>query len=96
VYRSNNGNSLIAEINKKGYKQVMEEVAYTWFNRFCALRFMEINDYLPTGIRALSSTIPGSVEPDIMREAFNLDFDFANEEARDTYREKGLRTERKK
>lgn len=80
--------SLIAEINKKGYKQVMEEVAYTWFNRFCALRFMEINDYLPTGIRALSSTIPGSVEPDIMREAFNLDFDFANEEARDTYRKK--------
>lgn len=80
--------SLIAEIDKKGYAQVMEEVAYTWFNRFCALRFMEINDYLPTGVRALSSTVPGSVEPDIMREAFNLDFDFISEKERETYQEK--------
>ena len=37
--------ALIAEINDKGYKQVMEEVAYTWFNRFSALRFMEVKDY---------------------------------------------------
>ena len=80
--------SLIAEVDKKGYAQVMEEVAYTWFNRFCALRFMEINDYLPTGVRALSSTVPGSVEPDIMREAFNLDFDFISEKERETYQEK--------
>jgi hypothetical protein len=80
--------SLIAEIDKKGYAQVMEEVAYTWFNRFCALRFMEINDYLPTGVRALSSTVPGSVEPDIMREAFNLDFDFISEKERETYQQK--------
>lgn len=40
--------ALIAEINDKGYKQVMEEVAYTWFNRFSALRFMEVNGYLPS------------------------------------------------
>ena len=53
--------SLIATIDKKGYTQVMEEIAYTWFNRFCALRFMEINDYLPTGVRVLSSTVAGSV-----------------------------------
>ncbi|MDD3874742.1 MAG: hypothetical protein PHE01_11315, partial [Methanosarcina sp.] len=80
--------SLIAEIDKKGYPQVIEEVAYTWFNRFCALRFMEINNYLPTGVRALSSTVPGSVEPDIMREAFNLDFNFQSEKEREAYREK--------
>ena len=41
---------LIAAIGNKGYKQFMEEVAYTWFNRFCALRFMEVNNYLPTGV----------------------------------------------
>ncbi|ABI69782.1 BREX-1 system adenine-specific DNA-methyltransferase PglX [Syntrophomonas wolfei] len=80
--------SLIAAIDKKGYTQVMEEIAYTWFNRFCALRFMEINDYLPTGVRVLSSTVAGSVEPDIMREAFNLDFDFSGDKERETYREK--------
>ena len=43
--------ALIAEINDKGYKQVMEEVAYTWFNRFSALRFMEVNGYLPSHVR---------------------------------------------
>ena len=80
--------SLIAAIDKKGYAQVMEEIAYTWFNRFCALRFMEINDYLPTGVRVLSSTVAGSVEPDIMREAFNLDFGFSGDKEREAYREK--------
>lgn len=39
---------LIDEIKSKGYNQVIEEVAYTWFNRFIALRFMEVNNYLPT------------------------------------------------
>ncbi|NLG19089.1 MAG: BREX-1 system adenine-specific DNA-methyltransferase PglX, partial [Fibrobacter sp.] len=79
---------LITKINQKGYLQVMEEVAYTWFNRFCALRFMEINNYLPGGIRALSSTLPGSIEPDIMREALNLEFNFAGEKEKNLYREK--------
>jgi hypothetical protein len=51
----------------------MEEVAYTWFNRFIALRFMEINDYLPTGVRVLSSLDPNRAEPDIIREALNVD-----------------------
>ena len=80
--------SLIAAINKKGYARVMEEIAYTWFNRFCALRYMEINDYLPTGVRVLSSTVAGSVESDIMREAFNLDFGFSGEKERQAYRKK--------
>lgn len=79
---------LIKEINQRGYNLVMEEVAYTWFNRFCALRFMEINNYLPGGVRVLSSTLPGSIEPDIMREAFNLDFNFASEKEKQLYQAK--------
>ena len=47
----------------------MEETAYTWFNRFTALRFMEVNDYLPTKVRVLSSTNKDSAEPDMMKEA---------------------------
>ena len=40
--------ALIQQINVKGYQEVIEEVAYTWFNRFIALRFMEVNGYLST------------------------------------------------
>lgn len=47
---------LIRQIREKGYKQVMEEVAYTWFNRFTALRFMEVNNYLPSHIRVFSDS----------------------------------------
>lgn len=68
-------NSLIEEIRSRGYKRVIEEVAYTWFNRFCALRYLEVNNYLPSKTRVLTSTVPGSVEPDIMREALHLDLD---------------------
>ena len=46
--------ALIDEINDKGYKQVMEEVAYIWFNRFSALRFMEVNGYLPSHVRVFT------------------------------------------
>lgn len=59
---------LIREIEQKGYDQVIEEVAYTWFNRFIALRFMEVNDYLPTGVRVFSSIEPGKTEPDALTE----------------------------
>src|SRR5699024_3611679 len=52
---------------------MMEETAYTWFNRFVALRFMEVNDYLPTKVRVLSSETEGSTEPDMIREALSLD-----------------------
>ncbi|WP_276624447.1 BREX-1 system adenine-specific DNA-methyltransferase PglX [Syntrophomonas wolfei] len=68
-------NSLIEAIRSRGYKRVIEEVAYTWFNRFCALRYLEVNNYLPSKTRVLSSTVPDSVEPDIMREALHLDLD---------------------
>lgn len=70
---------LIARINQNGFKQVMEEVAYTWFNRFTALRFMEVNDYLPTGVRVLSSSNPYSTDPDILNEALELDLEIDKE-----------------
>lgn len=70
---------LIDRINQIGFKQVLEEVAYTWFNRFTALRFMEVNDYLPTKIRVLSSTNVDSTEPDMMKEALSLDLDLDKE-----------------
>lgn len=63
---------LTREMNQKGYDQVVEEVAYTWFNRFIALRFMEVNDYLPTGVRVFSSIEPGKTEPDALTEVLML------------------------
>lgn len=71
--------ALITRINKIGFNQVIEEVAYTWFNRFTALRLMEVNNYLPTKIRVLSSSNPGSFEPDIVQEALNVDLDVDKE-----------------
>jgi len=70
---------LIEKIREKGFEQVMEEVAYSWFNRFIALRFMEVNDYLPTGVRVLSSVDKEKKEPDIIREALNVDLDIDRE-----------------
>ncbi len=60
--------------NQSAYQHVIEEVAYTWFNRLIALRFMEVNDYLPSGIRILSSLEKGRAEPDALREAERLDY----------------------
>jgi len=57
---------LLKEKDSKGFNLLMEQVAYTWFNRFIALRFMEVNDYLPSHIRILSSEINGKVYPDIL------------------------------
>ena len=57
---------IISQVRLKGYKNIIEEFAYTWFNRLVALRFMELHDFLPHGFRVLSST-SGSVEPDIMK-----------------------------
>ena len=63
---------LIDQIEYKGYEQVMEEVAYTWFNRIIAIRFMEVNDYLPTRVRVLSSEEENKVEPDAVTQALEL------------------------
>lgn len=72
-------NKLIARINEIGFDRVMEETAYTWFNRFIALRYMEVNDYLPTKVRVLSSTNDDSAEPDMMKEALSLDLELDKE-----------------
>lgn len=64
---------------KTAYKYIIEEVAYTWFNRLIAIRFMEVNDYLPSHIRVLSSE-SGKMEPDIVTTPFDADFSFSKEE----------------
>lgn len=58
------------------YKAVIEEVAYTWFNRLIAVRFMEVNDYLPSRIRVLSSESTGKDEPDLVTNPFDTDLEF--------------------
>ena len=65
---------LIAQINEKGYQQVMEEVAYTWFNRFSALRFMEVNGYLPSHVRVFTDE-NNAFKPQILAEALHLELD---------------------
>ncbi len=66
--------ALIDRIQEKGYKQVMEEVAYTWFNRFSALRFMEVNGYLPSRVRVFTDE-ENNFKPQIITEAIRLDLD---------------------
>ena len=66
--------ALIAQIREKGFQQVMEEVAYTWFNRFAALRFMEVNGYLPSHIRVFTNDA-GEFKPQILAEAIHLELD---------------------
>ena len=65
---------LIAEIKQKGYTQVMEEAAYTWFNRFIALRFMEVNGYLPSKIRVFTDE-NGAFKPEILKEAMTVELE---------------------
>lgn len=64
---------------KTAYQYVIEEVAYTWFNRLIAIRFMEINDYLPSHIRVLSSE-SGKLEPDLVTTPFDAELPFTAEE----------------
>lgn len=66
--------ALIARIEEKGYQQVMEEVAYTWFNRFSALRFMEVNGYLPSHVRVFTDE-NNAFKPQILAEALHLELD---------------------
>ncbi len=71
--------ALIQDVKEKGYNQVMEEVAYTWFNRFAALRFMEVNGYLPSHIRVFTDH-NGEFKPQILSEAIHLEMDGLNME----------------
>lgn len=69
----------IAQIYEKGYKQVIEEVAYTWFNRFSALRFMEVNGYLPSRVRVFTD-MENNFKPQILTEAIHLNLDGLDKE----------------
>ena len=71
--------ALIEEINKKGYEEVIEEVAYTWFNRFCALRFMEVNAYLPSYVRVFTDE-ENQFHPQILAEAIHLEMEGLDQE----------------
>ena len=64
---------------KTAYKYIIEEVAYTWFNRLIAVRFMEVNDYLPSHIRVLSSE-SGKMEPDLVTAPFDAELEFTSAE----------------
>lgn len=66
--------ALVDQIKTKGYEQVMEEAAYTWFNRFSALRFMEVNGYLPSYVRVFTDD-ENNFKPQILTEAINLELD---------------------
>ncbi len=65
---------------KTAFTAVVEEVAYTWFNRMIAIRFMEVNDYLPSRIRVLSSENPAKAEPDFVTTPFDTDLAFTSYE----------------
>lgn len=71
---------LVTQIESRGFEAVVEEVAYTWFNRICAIRFMEVNDYLPNRIRVLSSEKEGKLEPDLVTQAPDVDLDLTAQE----------------
>lgn len=64
--------ALIEKVAAHGYEQTMEEAAYTWFNRFAALRFMEVNSYLPSHVRVFTNDA-GEFKPQILAEAIHLD-----------------------
>lgn len=90
-------NALVSAIKHKetemsGYKEafeyVVEEVAYTWFNRLIAIRFMEVNDYLPSGIRVLSSENRAKNEPDFVTSPFDTDLEFTDCEQEEIIRNK--------
>jgi len=70
----NQRKALIEKIQADGFEQVMEEVAYTWFNRFTALRFMEVNNYLPSHTRVFTNET-GEFKPQILADAIQLDLE---------------------
>ncbi len=81
-------NALVKAIREKeqgsdyatAFKAIIEEIAYTWFNRLIAIRFMEVNDYLPSRIRVLSSENPAKNEPDFVTTPFDTDMEFTDVE----------------
>ena len=70
---------------KTAYQRIIEEVAYTWFNRIWSIRFMELNDFHTSKIRVLSSTTEGKMEPDIVERPFDADLEYTNAERETIY-----------
>lgn len=70
---------LISEVKEKGFDQVMEEVAYTWFNRFIALRYMEVNNYLPNRVRVFTNE-NNEFKPQLLDEAASVELDGLDKE----------------
>lgn len=79
--------SLKKAVNELGFDQVIEETAYTWFNRIIAIRFMEVNDYLPTRVRVLSSE-NGGLTPDIVSHSLDVELNLTPEELEKVQRAK--------
>lgn len=81
-------NSLVNAVNNKAqtlkyrdaFEYVIEEAAYTWFNRLIAVRFMEVNGYLPSGVRVLSSEKANKNEPDMVTSPFETDIEFTEKD----------------
>lgn len=67
-------NELIKEVKKNGFDHVVEEVAYTWFNRFIALRYMEVNNYLPQRVRVFTNE-NDEFKPELLTEAIHIELD---------------------
>ncbi len=78
--------ALLKQVQSKGYEQVMEEEAYTWFNRFCALRFMEVNQYLPSRVRVFTNE-EDAFKPQMIDEALSLELEGLSMEAVYAYKE---------
>ena len=76
----NKRKEIIKDIKSKGFNNFVEEVAYTWFNRIIAIRYMEVNNYLPTKTRVLSSETEGKIEPDILTDALDIDLNYSQKD----------------
>ncbi|WP_274307982.1 BREX-1 system adenine-specific DNA-methyltransferase PglX [Solibacillus daqui] len=74
--------ALQKQFEQKGYRQLLEEAAYTWFNRIIAIRYMEVHEYLPERVNVLSSSV-GRVDPDILFEYDTMDLTIKYEEIRE-------------
>lgn len=64
--------TLVRRVKEKGFESVMDEAAYTWFNRFAALRYMEVNGVLPTRVRVFTDS-EGAFQPQILTECLTMD-----------------------
>ena len=70
---------LLSLVAADGWQELVERAAYTWFNRLLAIRFMEVNDRLPSHVRVLSAA-DGTFAPQALHEAMDLPLDALDRE----------------